>query len=560
MGYEKWYSTMSKDSSHHSILEFFGFRLTATEAERLKALKTTNYKKVDENTYVKETKTVGFTSEKAGYYDLRLERDYATGEDKVLEERFIEAVRKEGKDPFAYDFIWDGPSLCTSINSFYESRYGKPFWPWLLTILAGLLALAQVGYGVYQYYLAYQADLPTDASISFILKAIFGGLVLVYLTYLFFNTMFDIKPLGKCSEDFQEQVRKEYYEDLGRGFSQETGQVLKEYAIRHHYDAISSASINKVRFAIIFFLLIGAAVLFWKEVATVQIYRATEVTVTGEEGYRTTYDIGYNGFVTKVTNYNAKGDMTDYVEYDVNSFGVLEESAEYTVSKGKTKQVSRTFYTDNFSGYTQTARVINMSGKELTKIQRDYTGRNVIEDEWIYVEGKLDSAYACEYDKKLLLKKTEYGYEKKEQYEISASTYTYDEDGNQIGCEVYESEQLVSRTTREFYEDLLLTETYCEYGKDGEVTLTNKTVYMYNSQAQLTKVEEYRDEAMLGYKILRYNEDGTVYQVIFYDANDQATGKTITYSYMTLRMYAPRATRFLREWGEDLVYIDKGWF
>ena len=560
MGYEKWYSTTSSESSHHSILEFFGFRLTVKQAEHLKALKSTNYKKIDENTYVKETKTVGFTTEKANYYDLRLERDYATGEDKVLEERFIEAVEKEGKNPFAYDFIWDGPSLCKSINTFYYSCYGKPFWPLLLTILSGLPALAQVGYGFYQYYLAYKAHLPTDEYISMILKAIFGGLVLVFLSYIFFSRMFEIKPLCNRSKEFQEQVRQEYYESLGYGFSKETGAVLKEYAIRHRYDAIANFGTNKVVFAIVFFLLIGAAALFWREVATVQIYRVTDVSVTGAEGYHTTYDLTYNGFVEKVTNYNAKGEMTDYVEYDVNSLGVLEESAEYTVSKGKDKQVSRTFYSDNFSGYTQTAQVISMSGKELSKIVRNYNGRNLIEQERLDIKDKPDSGYECEYDKKLLLKKTEYGFEGKEKYVVAVSTYTYDDDGNQIGCEVYRGEQLFSRTTREFFEDLVLTETYCEYGKDGEVTLTNKTVYMYNSQAQLTKVVEYRDEAMLGYKILRYNEDGTVHQVIFYDANDQATGKTITYSYMTLRMYAPRATRFLREWGEELVYIDKGWF
>ena len=48
MGYEKWYSTTSSESSHHSILEFFGFRLTVKQAEHLKALKSTNYKKIDE--------------------------------------------------------------------------------------------------------------------------------------------------------------------------------------------------------------------------------------------------------------------------------------------------------------------------------------------------------------------------------------------------------------------------------------------------------------------------------------------------------------------------------
>ena len=560
MGYEKWYSTTSKDTSHHSILEFFGFRLTSEKATQLKALKTTNYVKVDSETYVKETKTVGFTSEDAGYYDIRLERDYATGEDKVLEERFIEAVRKEGKNPFAYDFIWDGPSLCKSIDSYYYGRYSKPIWTLLLTVLAALLALAQVGYGVYQYYLAYEANLNTDASISMILKAIFGGLVLVFLTYVFFSNMFEIKPLCKRSKEFQEQIHKEYLDSLGSSFSSETGAVLKEYAIRHKYDQSRITGSGKVAFAIVFFLVIGAATLFWREVATVQIYRVTDVTVTGESGYRTTYDISYAGFVTEVANYNAKGEMTDYVEYDVNTLGVLEESAEHTVSKGKDKQVSRTYYTDNFSGYTQTARVINMSGKELTKIVRNFNGRNLIEQERLDVEGKVNSGYECEYDKKLLLKKTEYGFENKEKYVVAVSTYSYDDDGNQIGCEVYRGEQLFSRTTREFFEDLVLTETYCEYGKDGEKTLTKKTVYMYNSQAQLTKVAEYQDEAMLGYKILRYNEDGTVHQVIFYDANGQETGTTITYSYMTRRMYAPRATRFLREWGEELVYIDKGLF
>lgn len=560
MGFERYYTNLSTESSHHSILEFFGFRLTVENHERLKALKTTNYKKIDEDTYVKETKTVGFTTEKTKLFDARLERDYATGEDKVLEDRFIEAVRKEGKEPTSHDFIWNGPTLTTSVDAFYSARYGKHGWPIILTLLVALAFLAQVGYCVYLAYQAYQVDMSMDPAISMLLKWLFGGVVVVFLAYILFSNLFEIKPLSKRSKSYQDQIRKEYLDSLGNGFSKETGEILKEYAIKHGYDVPRYTGVNKIVFVLVFFLVIGAALLFWKEVATVQIYRVTDVIVTGEDGYHTVYDIDEHGFVTEVANYNADGKKTDFVVYESNGWGVLEKSAEYTVSEGKEKQVSRTFYSDNMSGYTASEQVVSMSGKELSKIVRNYNGRNLIKQERLDIQGKPDSGYECEYEKKLLLKKTEYGFEGKERYVIAVTTYSYDEDGNQIGYEVYHDEQLFSSLKREFNEDLVVTETYCEYDENGEKVLTQKTTYQYNSDEQLVKVAEYLEEELLGYKTLRYNEDGTVHQIDFYDANNEKTGKTITYSYMTRRMYAPRATRFLREWGEELVYIDKGWF
>ena len=559
MGFEKWYRHTGLDTPSSSILEFFGFTMNVEDGTRLRAHTVTEYKKIDDNTYVKEKRPIGFYSEKNGLKDCSLERSYVSETNKEIEERFIQRLYKEGKEPTSDYFIWNTRCPCKSVNAFAPQSMASIAWPILFAVIAALAMLAIAAQGFYEFYIADQAGLTTGPAIGKILLAILGGIVVVPVVFAFFQVLFEDKPLAKRSKEEQERVRKEYLDSLGKGFSKEVGDILREYAIANGYDRITDTSINKFSFALVFLAIIGVLVLLWFEVITVRVFRVTDVMVEGDTGYRITYEYDHTGNLVEMAYYDSEGQMTECIRYEHNSLGVLENSAAYTVDGEELNQVSRSEYSDTFSGYTQIERIINMSHEEIGKITNYYSFSNLLKERCVYECGELVKRTACEYDKKKLVKQTEYGYDGDEEYVISVSVYSYDDKGNQTLCEVYRDDLLVSSTASKYEKKTLVQQTYCEYNESGEEILTKTTAYTYDGD-KLERITEYLGEEMIGYQVVECDENGNILQIVGYDADDQQLGNSTSYVYEEFRMWQPRANRLQRERGEDLVIIDKGWF